>query len=109
MRRRSSSGRTSRPRWRRQFRAGRTNGFFTSYDNHGRYVSYYGDNHPHYAGNVVKAMASARDGYPQIVELLRDELAALDSLDQDARERTGRRSFAGSMASSSPTVETSSV
>ena len=25
---------------------------------------YYGDNHPRYAGNVVKAMASAKDGYP---------------------------------------------
>ena len=32
-----------------------------------RYVTYYGDNHPQYAGNVVKAMASARDGYPHVV------------------------------------------
>ncbi len=38
-------------------------GFFTSYNNDGRLVSYYGDNHPMYAGNVVKAMASAKDGY----------------------------------------------
>ena len=29
----------------------------------GRFVSYYGDNHPRYAGNVVKAMASAKHGY----------------------------------------------
>ena len=30
----------------------------TSYDRGGRYVSFFGDNHPYYAGNVVKAMAS---------------------------------------------------
>ena len=35
----------------------------------GRFVSYYGDNHPRYAGNVVKAMASAKDGYPHVVAL----------------------------------------
>src|SRR4029077_11964596 len=35
-------------------------GFFTSHDAGGRFVSYYGDNHPRYAGNVVKAMASAK-------------------------------------------------
>ena len=35
----------------------------TSYKD-GRYISVYGDNHPVYAGNVVKAMASAKDGYP---------------------------------------------
>lgn len=45
-------------------------GFFTSYCRDGRYVTYYGDNHPKYAGNVVKAMASARDGYGEIVKLL---------------------------------------
>ena len=36
--------------------------FFTSYCDGVHTVSYYGDNHPHYAGSVVKAMASARDG-----------------------------------------------
>ena len=36
------------------------NGFFTSYEHDGRFVTYYGDNHPRYAGNVVKAMASAK-------------------------------------------------
>jgi NAD(P)H-flavin reductase len=44
-------------------------GFFTSYQRDGRFVTYYGDNHPKYAGNVVKAMASARDGYPHVVSL----------------------------------------
>ncbi len=51
---------------------------FTSYQNSGRYISFYGDNHPVYAGNVVKAMASAKDGYPYIVKLFAKELAELD-------------------------------
>ena len=42
---------------------------FTSWQKDGKYISFYGDNHPVYAGNVVKAMASARDGYPYIVRL----------------------------------------
>ncbi len=41
--------------------------FFTSYSSNGKYITYYGDNHPKYAGNVVKAMASAKDGYPEVV------------------------------------------
>jgi len=45
------------------------NGFFTSYEHDGKFVTYYGDNHPRYAGNVVKAMASAKDGFPHIVKL----------------------------------------
>ncbi|HXQ10354.1 MAG TPA: FAD-dependent oxidoreductase [Caulobacteraceae bacterium] len=36
----------------------------------GRAVSFFGDLHPSYAGNVVKAMASAKQGYPVISELL---------------------------------------
>ena len=72
-RRRSSSSRT-RPRG--TATAASTSrrtpdGFFTSYDDDGRFVTYYGDNHPRYAGNVVKAMASAKDGYPQDRRALR--------------------------------------
>ncbi|HEX6125664.1 MAG TPA: FAD-dependent oxidoreductase [Pyrinomonadaceae bacterium] len=44
-------------------------GFFTSYERDGKFISYYGDNHPKYAGNVVKAMASAKHGYKHVVEL----------------------------------------
>lgn len=47
-------------------------GFFTSYSKDGKFISYYGDNHPQYAGNVVKAMASAKDGYPYIVDIFDD-------------------------------------
>jgi NAD(P)H-flavin reductase len=36
----------------------------------GRFLSFFGDLHPSYFGNVVKAMASARQGYPRISRLL---------------------------------------
>src|ERR1022692_3439238 len=50
-------------------------GFFTSYEKDGRYISFFGDNHPVFAGNVVKAMASAKKGYPHIADLFRAEVA----------------------------------
>jgi len=62
------------------------NGFFTSHNTDGKFVTYYGDNHPRYNGNVVKAMASAKDGYPRVVELFADEIATLDPAAQPARE-----------------------
>ncbi len=46
--------------------------FFTSYEKDGKRISFYGDNHPHYAGSVVKAMASAKNGYPKVAELFHD-------------------------------------
>jgi NAD(P)H-flavin reductase len=61
-------------------------GFFTSYEHDGKFITYYGDNHPKYAGNVVKAMASAKHGYPKIVELFQDELADRGSLPQWERD-----------------------
>jgi NADPH-dependent glutamate synthase beta subunit-like oxidoreductase/NAD(P)H-flavin reductase len=62
-------------------------GFFTSYEKQGRYVTFFGDNHPHYAGNVVKAMASAKDGHPEISRVFQEEIAALRPEDQPERER----------------------
>jgi NADPH-dependent glutamate synthase beta subunit-like oxidoreductase/NAD(P)H-flavin reductase len=53
--------------------------FFTSYESEGRFISYYGDNHPVYAGNVVKAMASAKDGYEHVAALFADEIAAVEA------------------------------
>ena len=53
-------------------------GFFTNYARGGRHVSFFGDNHPVYAGSVVKAMASAKDGFPHIAALFASELAAAD-------------------------------
>ena len=35
-----------------------------------RYVSYFGDLHPSYFGNVVKAMGSAKQGYPVVSRVL---------------------------------------
>ncbi|MBK8465431.1 MAG: FAD-dependent oxidoreductase [Chloracidobacterium sp.] len=61
-------------------------GFFTSYENEGKFISYYGDNHPKYAGNVVKAMASAKDGYAKVVDLFAEELATRGTLPQSERD-----------------------
>lgn len=61
-------------------------GFFTSYEHDGKFISYYGDNHPQYAGNVVKAMASAKHGYEKVVELFADEFEARGDLPQWERD-----------------------
>ncbi len=54
--------------------------------NDGKYsMSFFGDLHPDYAGNVVKAMASAKHGYKVVSKLLK-----LDEL--DAKEFFGRLS-----------------
>ncbi|HVY39808.1 MAG TPA: FAD-dependent oxidoreductase, partial [Polyangia bacterium] len=65
-------------------------GFFTSYLRDGRTVSYYGDNHPIYAGSVVRAMASAKDGAPHVEALFGKEIAALDPAEQPARDAAWR-------------------
>ncbi len=36
----------------------------------GRFISFFGDLHPSYSGNVVKAMASAKQGYPLLSRVL---------------------------------------
>ncbi|HSP79581.1 MAG TPA: FAD-dependent oxidoreductase [Myxococcaceae bacterium] len=66
-------------------------GFFTSYRKDGRFISYFGDNHPTYAGNVVKAMASAKDGYPEVARLFAGEVAALDFDDELAQTRRSEK------------------
>ncbi|MEE8494913.1 MAG: FAD-dependent oxidoreductase, partial [Xanthomonadales bacterium] len=60
---------------------------FTSYHSNGKFISFYGDNHPVYAGNVVKAMASAKDGYPYIVKLFEQEIGPADPETQQDRLR----------------------
>ncbi|HKT81286.1 MAG TPA: FAD-dependent oxidoreductase [Vicinamibacterales bacterium] len=62
-------------------------GFFTSYASDGKLVTFYGDNHPRYAGNVVKAMASAKHGYKKVVELFARDLQSLDAAKQADRDR----------------------
>ena len=39
-------------------------------DAHDRYVSFFGDLHPSFYGNVVKAMASAKQGFPVVSRVL---------------------------------------
>ena len=67
------------------------NGFFTSHETDGKFVTYYGDNHPLYNGNVVKAMASAKHGYPHVVELFADHIASLNPAQQPDRERAWQK------------------
>jgi NADPH-dependent glutamate synthase beta subunit-like oxidoreductase/NAD(P)H-flavin reductase len=63
-------------------------GFFTSYQRGEKRITFYGDNHPTYAGNVVKAMASARDGYPHVTALFKDLDLTRES--QDERDERWR-------------------
>ncbi len=63
--------------------------FFTSYNTSGHTVSVYGDNHPAYAGNVVKAMASARDGYRSVVGAFAERIAAVSNAPTAVLERKG--------------------
>jgi NADPH-dependent glutamate synthase beta subunit-like oxidoreductase/NAD(P)H-flavin reductase len=46
----------------------------------GRFMSFFGDLHPSYFGNVVKAMGSAKQGYPVLTRVLA-ELAPASKLD----------------------------
>ncbi len=69
-------------------------GFFTSYCDGKHAVSFYGDNHPYYAGSVVKAMASAKDAYPSVRALFARDFARLSDEPQSAREQRRRELFA---------------
>ena len=42
----------------------------TSIRDDGRAISFFGDLHPSFFGNVVKAMASAKQGYPIVSRML---------------------------------------
>jgi NADPH-dependent glutamate synthase beta subunit-like oxidoreductase/NAD(P)H-flavin reductase len=55
-------------------------------------VSFYGDNHPYYAGSVVKAMASAKHGFKHVAALY-PEVAAYSPADQPTRDAAGRAFF----------------
>jgi len=73
--------------------ASRDRGFFTSYQHpgaRGKLISFYGDNHPKYAGNVVKAMASAKDGYPKVLSIFARELMEMDRSAAAQQERDAR-------------------
>jgi len=65
----------------------------TSYQKEGKFISFYGDNHPVYAGNVVKAMASAKNGYPYVVKLFENEIATLNPAQQSERDASAKVFF----------------
>ncbi|MCG7757277.1 MAG: FAD-dependent oxidoreductase [Nitrosomonas sp.] len=44
----------------------------------GRFISFFGDLHPSYSGNVVKAMSSAKQGYPVVSRVLERIKPSLD-------------------------------
>ncbi len=51
-------------------------------DQDGRFISFFGDLHPSYSGNVVKAMSSAKQGYPVVSRVLERVKPALDQSTQ---------------------------
>ena len=69
--------------------------FASSYvggDDKRKIVSFYGDNHPYYAGSVVKAMASAKHGFKHVAALYPEVPRAPRRRSGDAR-RGGAASF----------------
>jgi len=72
----------------------------------GRFVSYFGDVHPSYFGNVVKAMGSAKQGYPRVSRVLaqRAPALALDDAAFFARLDETLRATVHSVARLTPTI-----
>jgi len=58
--------------------------FLLSHEKDGKFVSYYGDNHPDYAGNVVKAMASAKHGTQEVFKLFETDIRLADKSPSDS-------------------------
>ena len=65
------------------------NAFFTNYVKGEKTVSFYGDNHPYYAGSVVKAMASAKYGFEKVADLYNHNPAG----DEAERQRRKAKMF----------------
>jgi NADPH-dependent glutamate synthase beta subunit-like oxidoreductase/NAD(P)H-flavin reductase len=56
----------------------------------GRFMSFFGDLHPSYFGNVVKAMGSAKQGYPMVSKVLAQRAPALKVKDEEFLEKLNR-------------------
>lgn len=65
-------------------------GLFTSYEKEGRHVSFIGDTNPVFHGSVVRAIASALRGYPQV-------MAALEKLPAREASRASLAAFRRAM------------
>lgn len=61
-----------------------------------RFISFFGDLHPSYSGNVVKAMSSAKQGYPTVSRVLERI--------QPASQQSAQQFFAGLNQQLRPTV-----
>ncbi|GKS70318.1 NADPH-dependent glutamate synthase beta chain [Nitrosomonas sp. PY1] len=61
-----------------------------------RFISFFGDLHPSYSGNVVKAMSSAKQGYPTVSRVLERI--------QPASQQSAQQFFAGLSQQLRPTV-----
>ncbi|HXJ09610.1 MAG TPA: FAD-dependent oxidoreductase [Burkholderiales bacterium] len=56
----------------------------------GRFMSFFGDLHPSYFGNVVKAMGSAKQGYPAVSRVLSGKEAFLKASDAEFFDKLNR-------------------
>ncbi|MCB0723943.1 MAG: FAD-dependent oxidoreductase [Ignavibacteriae bacterium] len=83
--------------------------FFTSYNNEGKLVSFFGDSHPHYYGTVVTAMASASHGAPHIKALFKNELEELDNSPEAVKQRAEIHDYFSTMLDSNLRVTVKSV
>src|SRR3989475_4002417 len=72
----------------------------------GRFMSFFGDLHPSYFGNVVKAMGSAKQGYPVVSRLLvqRSPSAAEDDASFLARLNRDLRAVVHEVRRLTPTI-----
>ncbi len=61
-------------------------GAFTSYQKQQHYVTFLGDTHPAFHGNVVKAIASAQKIYPHIVKVLADKKVQKTDLEAEYQQ-----------------------
>ena len=72
----------------------------------GKFISFFGDLHPSFSGNVVKAMASAKQGYPLVSRVLAQQAPA--NADDDAqffsRLNAGLRATVHAVTRLTPTI-----
>jgi NADPH-dependent glutamate synthase beta subunit-like oxidoreductase/NAD(P)H-flavin reductase len=72
----------------------------------GKFVSFFGDLHPSYFGNVVKAMGSAKQGYPLVSRVLAQQApaSAEDDATFFARLNSGMRATVHAVNRLTPTI-----
>ena len=73
---------------------------------HNKFISFFGDLHPSYFGNVVKAMGSAKQGYPMVSRVLAQAAPANAESDEVflARLNAGMRATVHAVNRLTPTI-----